>query len=62
MMRVLKPLTLARRRQLCAVPASRPEAAPVPAEERSADIFDLREERRAFADAKAALPPRRPGA
>ncbi|MCU0887235.1 MAG: hypothetical protein MUF65_12900 [Rubritepida sp.] len=55
-------MTLARRRQLCAVPASRPEAAPVPAEERSADIFDLREERRAFADAKAALPPRRPGA
>jgi hypothetical protein len=49
-MRVLKPLTLARRRQLCGTPlplAARP-AAPRPAE--PADIFDLREERRAFAE------------
>jgi hypothetical protein len=49
-MRVLKPLTLARRRQLCGTPVPRGNA-PLPAE--SADIFDLREERRAFADQDA---------
>ena len=53
-MRVLKPLTLARRRQLCGTPAPRSNA-PQPTE--SADIFDLREERRAFADQDA--PPAR---
>jgi hypothetical protein len=58
-MRVLKPLTLARRRQLCGTPLPlvARDAAPRPGE--SADIFDLREERRAFAD-QDAQPARHP--
>lgn len=49
-MRVLKPLTLARRRQLCGTPVPR---VATPQREESAEIFDLREERRAFADQDA---------
>jgi hypothetical protein len=49
-MRVLKPLTLARRRQLCGTPVPRVAA---PRRDESAEIFDLREERRAFAEQDA---------
>ncbi|MCX8132535.1 MAG: hypothetical protein N3D18_01060 [Roseococcus sp.] len=62
-MRVLKPLTLARRRQLCGTPlpqaarSSRPVRSAEPAE-----ILDLREERRAFAEPDATPAPERPPA
>lgn len=58
-MRVLKPLTLARRRQSCAhaVLSPRPAAPPPPPHE--AELYDLREERRSFAERQDALPPRR---
>jgi len=52
-MRVLKPLILARRRQICAGPARREPEHPfvmsLPAE--APDLFDLRDESRAFSDA-----------
>jgi hypothetical protein len=59
-MRVQKPLMLARRRQLCAEAPLLARPAPPALPLRDADIYDLREERRGFAEAQATLtPPRR---
>lgn len=52
-MRVLKPLTLARRRQLCGTPLPLAQRGAASQAIESAEIFDLREERRAFADKDA---------
>lgn len=56
-MRVLKPLILARRRQICAGPSRHDPAAPfqlaLPVE--TTDVFDMREEPRRFTDAGRVL-------
>lgn len=51
-MRVLKPLTLARRRQLCAAPIRRDSLAPL-ADDAPPEDYDMREESRAFTDASS---------
>jgi hypothetical protein len=58
-MRVLNPLALARRRQICGTPVPRAET---PHGEDSAEIFDLREERRSFAEPDAPHAPQPPSA
>lgn len=59
-MRVLKPLTMARRRQMCAGPARRTphEGLYLALPTETADVFDMREESRAFTDTSCETAPR----
>ena len=59
-MRVLKPLILARRRQICAGPTRRTphEGLYLALPTETTDVFDMREEPRAFTDTRCETVPR----